>query len=264
MSRPKKTRGRKARSTSLTIAVVGEGVTPKDVGLRQLASILEATATAFESIAQDRDIEPPRLSLTKVKNGSAAYELASADGQAERAVGSFVATVRQRGRQSSARTRGALLRLHSAAAKAGAGLRIVPPDAAPGARPIMLAPPAEPDATIIEEATVVYARVVGLLLDVRDRGTVALRYDDGGRGDFQAEPEMVEAAARLIGRHVAARVTFLRGPEAERDTDGVVEAIEERAAPGDLLDAVTVARRQLEEHGLVVDAKAWLAEDRDE
>jgi len=248
--------------TKLTIAIDGEGVTLKDIGLRQLAQLLEATASAFEAVAQEKHLEAPKLSLAKAKQGSAAYELVSDDPQADRVVKSFVTTVRKRGKGSSPRTRTSLLRLHSTATKTGAGLRI--DSGEPGdkkQKPLYLAIPIEEDTSHVEEGTVVYARVVGLKLDAHDRGTVMLRYDDGGSGDFESSPDLLTEAARLIGKHVAARVTFQRG---EVDFEGEIERLEERAAPSQFLEAVSAARKTLEEQGIVFDATAWLAEEAGE
>ena len=102
---------------------------------------------------------------------------------------------------------------------------------------------------------------MGLKLDIYDRGTVLLRYDDGGSGDFESSSDLLGDAARLLGKHVAARVTFQRG---ETDYEGEIEGLEERSTPTNLLDAVAAARKTLEENGVVFDAKAWLAEDAEE
>jgi hypothetical protein len=253
---------KKPSASSITIAIVGEGVTPKDIGLRELAALLEATATTFEAIADEKNIETPRLSLARVKNGSAAYELASQDRQAPKMFNSFRATVRKRGKNSSPRIRYSLARLHSVATKSGAGLRVEPEVGEETAAPIMLAPPLPEDEARIEEGTVAYARVVGIKLDARDHATVTLRYDDGGHGDFDADADLVEAAARMIGRNVSARVTFQRGES--KDFDGALESLEERATPADLMDAIGVARTEIESKGIEVDAEAWWAEERED
>src|SRR5687767_3200452 len=105
------------KTTKFTIAIAGEGITPKDVPLRQLAELLEATAATFEAIAAEKKIEPPKLSLSQVKMGSAAYDVVSEDRYAGRAVSSFVTTVRRRGKGASPRTRNSLSRLHRIASK---------------------------------------------------------------------------------------------------------------------------------------------------
>jgi hypothetical protein len=246
----------------LTIAIVGEGVTPKNVTLRQLAALLEATATTFDALAADRNIEAPHLSLTRVKDGSAAYELHSQDRQASRAIDSFVATIRRRGKNASPRTRASLTRLHAVVTKAGASLRIDPVHATTNAKPIYLAAPLAEDDVSVEEGTVVFGRIVGLRLDARDRASVTIRYDDGGTGEFDAEADFLDRAARLIGRTVSARVTFHRGDS--KDYEGMIEDLEERPAPVELMTAIAKARAQLAERGIVISAKEWLAEERDD
>lgn len=248
--------------TRITIAIDGDGVTPADVGLRQLAALLEATAAALDAVAEERKIDPPRLSLAKVKHGSAAYELASVDARSARVVQGFVTTVRRRGKGASPRTRSALHRLHSVAAKTGAlRLDLVRTRADVEPQSIYVASPVENDDTTIEEGTVIFGRVVGIKLDAFDRASVTMRYDDGGQGQFDADANLVDVAAHMIGRHVAARVTFLRGEE--RDFEGAIEHLEERPPLGSFMEAIEHARQQLDEEGVQVDAAAWLGEERE-
>jgi len=245
----------------LTIALTGEGITPKDVSLRQLSELLEATAATFDSLAADRKMNPPTVSLAKVKEGSAAYELYSSDRQADRVAASFVTAVRRRGKGTSPRTRKSLQRMHKISARTGS-LRIDPMESSPNTKPIYLAPVlVEPD-TQVEEATVVYGRVVGLRIDARDQAGVTLRYDDGGQGEFEASLETLQKAAGLLGHAVAARVTFLRGEE--QDWEGEIEEIEERAAAGEFMETIKRARRELQEKGIVIDASKWLVERDDD
>jgi hypothetical protein len=245
----------------LTIALTGEGITPKDVSLRQLAELLDATAGTFDSLAAERRVNPPTVSLAKVKEGSAAYELYSSDRQADRVAASFVTAVRRRGKGSSPRTRKSLERMHRVSTQTGA-LRIDPIHPSPKAKPLYLAAPLKEEATQLEEATVVYGRVVGLRIDVRDKAVVTLRYDDGGQGDFEASPEMLQTAAGLLGRSVAAKVTFLRGDE--QDWEGEIEEIEERAGAGHFMETIKRARRELQEKGIVIDASTWVVDSDDE
>lgn len=261
MARTKK-KTPKPTEAKLTIAIVGEGVTPKSVTVRQLAAILEATAATFDAVAAEKNVDAPHLSLTRVKDGSAAYELASQDRQASRAMGSFVTTIRQRGKNSSPRTRASLTRLHSVATKAGAALRIDPIATTSNAKSIFLAAPLAEDDTNIEEGTIIHGRLVGIRLDVRDRASVTIRYDDGGTGEFDAESDFLDRAARLIGRNVAARVTFLRG--LNKDFEGSIEDIEERSPAGELMSAIEKARVDISEHGIVISAKEWFAEEHDD
>ena len=245
----------------LTIALTGEGITPRDVSLRQLAELLQATAATFDSLAADRKVNPPTVSLAGVKEGSAAYELYSSDRQADRVAASFLAAVRRRGKGTSPRTRRSLQRMHNVSAKTGS-LRIDPPKPAPKAKPLYLAPPVQDADTQLEEATVVYGRVVGLRIDARDQAAVTLRYDDGGQGEFETSIEILQRAAGLLGRSVAGRVTFLRGEE--QDWEGSLEEIEEHAEPGAFMEAIRRACQELQEKGIVIDASTWVVERDDE
>jgi hypothetical protein len=248
------------KPTKVTIAIDGEGVGLKDVSLRQLAELLEATAATFEAVAAEKHLEPPKMSLAKAKHGSAAYELVSEDRQAPRVVGAFMTAVRHRGKGSSPQTRNALGRLHRSATRTGV-LRLDQPDQKAKAKPIYLAAPVAEDETKIEEATVVFARVVGVNIDGNDKATVTLRYDDGGSGDFEADSDLITKAAALIARHVEARVTFLRGES--RDWAGCIEGIKERRPQSSFMAAIEEARHALIENGIVVDSKVWLSEDLD-
>lgn len=116
-------RSRKPRKPSkparLTIAIGGEGVSLRDVSLRQLAELLEATAATFEAVALEKQLPVPNVALTKVKAGSAAYELVSEDQGAERVYKSVLQVVRDRGKDSSPRTRRGMSRMLQAAGKTG-------------------------------------------------------------------------------------------------------------------------------------------------
>ncbi len=245
------------KPTTITIAIVGDGITPKDVSIRQLANLLEATAATFEAIAADGNTDPPKLSLSRVKQGSAAYDLRADAPGAHRVMTSFVATARKRGKDSSPRTRSALGRLQKVAAHAGAALRIDPLEGQK-TKPVILAAPIPEDDTQIEEGTVVHGRLVGLKLDARDKATITIRYDDGGHGDFAASAELMTEAAPLLGAHVLARVTFLRG---EQDWEGEIESIEERPEEQDFMSLIREARQKLQDRDVVVDARAWLTEN---
>jgi hypothetical protein len=245
---------------SVTIAVAGDGITPKDVSLRHLAELLEATAAAFEAVSAEKGVAVPVLSLAKVKTGSAAYQFYSEDAQAEGVAKSLYTAARKRGRGSSPAVRRSISRmLH--ASKAGP-LRIEPVNDNPKEKPVLIAEPLPDEGTEIDEGTVVYGRIVGVRIDTHDRGKVSLRYDDGGQGEFNSPPELVGSCATLLGRNVSARVTFVRGNE--RDWDGDLEEVVERSNATDLLTALEDARRELTEKGIVIDASQWiLDEDRE-
>jgi hypothetical protein len=114
----------------------------------------------------------------------------------------------------------------------------------------------------IQESTVVFARMVGVNIDEREKVTVWLRYDDGGSHAFVADPEILGKAAALIGRPVEARVTFARG----ESTDSAlrIESIKQRRPQGSLMALLEETRARMIEKGIVYDSRAIIAEDQDD
>jgi len=255
------TRRKTEKETFMTIAVGGEGVTPKDLSLRQLAELLQAMATTIEAVAAENAVQAPRFSLAKVQNGSAALRLVSDDEQAPMVRKSVLAAVRTRGRLNSPPTRSALLRLHKTAAKTGP-LRIESEEAGKKSKPIFLSVPVEIPETFVEDVTVVFGRIVGVRVVGTDEGKVMIRYDDGGTGEFEADPEMLTRAANLIGRHAACHVTIHRSEQ--HDMEGRLEDVEEQAQEADLMAELDRVREQLIARGVVVDAEAWRREEQGE
>jgi hypothetical protein len=256
---PKK---RKPQKTTIAIAVYGDGVKPKDVPVRQLVELLEATAATFDALASDKQVEPPRLSLAKITDGSARYHLVSEDSQAGRIAEAFWSAVKQRGKGASSKVRHQLGRLHRAASRAGAGLRVDPMSGQRASKPIYLAAPVEEERPQLEESTVVFARVVGVNIDYRDQASVTLRYDDSGSGEFGAEADILARAAEMIGQLVEADVTFARDEETKLALN--IEAIRRRKTQSSFMAAIEEARRAMSAKGIVYDSTRILAEDEDE
>lgn len=252
------TRRKPEKASSLTIAIGGEGVTPKDLTLRQLAEILEATASTIEAVAAEKEVAAPRFSLAKVLTGSAKLRLISEDQQAPMVRKSVLGAVRTRGRSNSPKTRRAMLRLYDVAAKTGP-LRFESEDAGEKSKPLLLSVPVEIAETFVEEATVVFGRIVGVRVVGGDEGAVMIRYDDGGSGEFEADPEILTRAAALIGGHAACHVTFQRGEQ--RDMEGRLEDLDERSHEVDIMAELGRVREQLQAQGIVVDAAAWRREE---
>jgi hypothetical protein len=248
--------------TRLAIAVEGEGLGPKDFSVRHLVELLEATAATFDALAAEKQVDAPSLSLTKITSGSVRLEFVSEDQHATRLVRAFWTAVKHRGKGTSPRTRRQLVRLHHAAARAGAALRIDPVDGQSGTKPIYLAAPVEEDRARIEQATVVFARVVGVNIDTHEKASVKLRYDDGGTGEFGADLEVLTQAAALIGHPVEANVTFAKGEESRLPL--WIEGLRKRKPQGSLVAAFAEARRAMTSKGIVYDSTAIIAADRDE
>src|SRR5262249_43923689 len=153
-------------------------VTPQDLPLRRLAELLEATATTIEAVAAEKQVEVPKFSVAEVLKGSAAYRLVSEDEQAPMVRKSVLAAVRSRGRTNSLQTRDALLRLHQVASKTGPLRLELEADGKKKAQKVFLSVPVELDDTFVEDATVIYGRVIGAKLVGTDDGVVTLRYDN--------------------------------------------------------------------------------------
>jgi hypothetical protein len=250
------------KPTRLTLAVEGEGLGPNDIPLRNLIELLEATAATFEALATEKQLAPPKMSLARITHGSARYEFVSDDRQAPRLTDAFWSAVKHRGKGLSQKTRRQLGRLHRAAARTGAALRIDPVDGKRTAKPIYLAAPIEEDRARIEEATLVYARIVGVNIDAHERASVTLRYDDGGSGEFGADLETLTQAAALIGHPVEASVTFAKGEEARLPLN--IEAIRQRKPQSSFMAAIEEARRSMTARGIVYDSTKLIAEDQED
>jgi hypothetical protein len=255
-------RKRKPSLTRIAIAVEGEGLGPKDVPLRQLAELLQAAAATFEALAAEKQIDPPRLSLARITSGSARYELVSEDRQAPRVAGAFWAAVKHRGKGTSPRTRRQLGRLYRAATRTGGALRVEPIDSKRTAKPIYLAAPIDEDRARIEEATVVFARVVGINIDSHENASVTLRYDDGGSGEFGADLDVLTKAAELIGQPVEANVTFAKGEETRLALS--IERIRRRKPQSSFMTVIEQARQSMAAKGIIYDSTELLAEDEDD
>lgn len=247
--------------TRLALAIEGEGLGPKDINVRHLVELLEAMAATFDALAAERKIDAPSLSLAKISSGSVRLELVSEDRHAPRLVDDFWTAVKHRGKGTSPKTRRQLGRLHRAAARAGAALRIDPIGGKRGAKPIYLAVPVEEERAKIEEATVVFARVVGVNIDAHEKASVTLRYDDGGSGEFGADIEILTRAAALIGHPVEANVTFAMGEDAKLPLH--IEGIRKRKPQSSLMAALDEARRALTLKGIVYDSTKIIAEDEE-
>ncbi|HSJ99715.1 MAG TPA: hypothetical protein VK932_00685 [Kofleriaceae bacterium] len=246
------------KPATLTIAIDGAGVTPKDVSLRNLIEVLEAAAYTFEAIADEKRLGRPKLSLARIKEGSAELHIYSEDRQTPRVFDRFVAVARRRGKGASPNTRRGLERIHNAGARAGATIRI----GGKTRRPLLLAAPVPEDETKIQEATVVFARVVGVNIDARERATVKLRYDDGGSHEFVADSDTLGKAATLIGLPVEARVTLARGEST--DSGLSIESIKQRRPQSSFMALLEETRERMIARGIVYDSTAIIAEDRDD
>jgi len=239
----------------LEVAIEGDGLSPRDVNVRHLAELLQATAAAVEAVAQEEGVDPPELRLVEMRTGLAAYDLLSKHPDASRVFRGLYQAAKTRGKKNGAPVRHALSRMHHAS-RIGS-IRIVPQDAKgiPRAKPIHLAPPLEGVTATFEAATEIHGRVVGVLIGRGERTNVRIRLDGGGTDDFEADAGVADSAARLFGRNVAATVTYEIGEDSK--IAGRIENVTEWDN-ADLLDVLRDAREELADSGIEVDAGAWL------
>jgi len=241
----------------LEVAIEGDGLSPRDVNVRHLAELLQATAAAVDAVALEEGVDPPELRLVEIRTGSAAYDLLSQHPDAPRVFRGFYNAAKTRGKKNGAPVRHALARMHHSS-RIGS-IRIVPRDAkgAPRAKPVHLAPPLEEVAATFEAATEVHGRVTGVILGRGEKTVVRLRIDGGGTDDFVADASVAESAARLFGRNVTATVTYEIGADSE--VAGHIECVTEWDG-ADLFDALRDARDELADSGVEIDVGAWLDE----
>jgi hypothetical protein len=243
----------------LELAIEGEGLSPSDVSVRQLAELLQAAASAADAIAEEQGIEPVDLRLVNVRKGSAAYDLTSPSPDAGQVLRELYHAAKTRAKKSTPKVRHAMQRLHGAS-KLGS-LRMVPQDSGGkpmrSAKAIHLAPPIEEASHSIDAGAEIQGRVVGVFVGRGNSTTVRIRHDRGGTDDFSAEPDVAETAARLFNRRANARVTY--SIDHDTKTAGTIERVS-LWEDEDLLEVVNAARQDIESDGDVIDVEKWLEE----
>jgi hypothetical protein len=235
----------------LELAIEGEGLSPKDVNVRQLAELLEATASVMEAIAAERGLEAPILRLVEVHDGSAAYELTSESEDAPDVLRAFYSAAKSRARASSQKVKSAMSRLHNAS-KQGS-LRLVPRDShgTAKAKAIHLAPPVHEKNIPLESGTEIQGRVIGVIISRGDTARVRFRSDNGRTDEFVAEPDVADAAARLFNKRAVASVSYYIG-RGSYDA-GAINKINSWDG-SDIFDVL----HDIEADGIAIDTAAWL------
>jgi hypothetical protein len=241
----------------MEVAIEANGISPKDVPVRQLIELLEAAISAVDAVARENGLEPPAMRLVGVRQGSAAYELYSDAANAPKVVRGLYNATKERGAHSGPVVRKALARLHHAT-KVGQ-IRITSRVAAQGKRPprpVYVAPPIESEELNSEMAAEYYGRVVGLYVK-NEQTFVRFRLDDGGTEEFLTRTDLESRAASLFNR--TARVYVVHTLCGDEATDGVIEAIDEWSGE-DFLTVMHSLREDLARKGVSVDVEAWLQE----
>jgi hypothetical protein len=238
---------------TLEIAVVGKGISPKDISIDHLAELLHAATEALSSIAAEAGLPRIMPSLKSVKRGSAVYEFVSAEPTWPTAVDRFYGAVSSRGQHDSPRVRRSLARLFQSA-RIGA-LRV----AVPGEQrhpPLIMAAPLEPEPLHVEFSRVLYGRAVGV--NELERGwSVKIALVDGGRIELDTTEPLAQLAARLFGRFVRAEARFARDGEAETPFQLCDLAA---WANEDLIATMDGVRESLRKDQIKVPTKEWLKE----
>ncbi len=256
----KKRRDQNRKLDAIEVKIGGEGVGLESVPIRALAELLQAAASAVETVAKASGMEAPAMHLIEVREGSAAYTLASESTQAAAVIGDLYDTAKLRGKGAQPEVRHALKRLHGEAAKYGS-LRIrTPPSRSGRARKeITVAPPIDDQAPGHESYEDVYGRVVGLYAARDSTIVIHIRIEEGRTEAFSADESLVGAATAMFNKYVMARVVYAYDVDTKEPL--TVESIVawERAA-GDFAFAADKFRSDLQEEGIEIDASEWLAE----
>ncbi|MFC1642754.1 hypothetical protein ACFL5O_08735 [Myxococcota bacterium] len=238
------------------VAIEGQGFSPADVPVRQLAELLEAAAAAVDAIAAERGIKLPAPRLVAVRAGSAAYDLRIPDASAGPLVAELEKHIAARGKDSSLAVRHALERFHRAG-RVGS-VRFCMFRSGP-ANPLYVAPPLEQVVAPFEAASEVYGQIVA----VAERGNrlvIRLRLDDGQAADFEANQDTAQRAARLFLRCVHAEVLY--DVEAGHESPATITDLEpwDDSRDEGALANFDAAREQLMRNGVHLRASDWLRE----
>lgn len=240
----------------LEVAVVGSGIRPEDLDIRQLSQLLATTSAVLDAIAADQNRSAPRPSLKSIRRGSAVAVLWSEEDGWEDEIVSFYQVVASRAEAASERVRSALHRLYRSVTIGAIRVAAVDLKTRSVAKPIVMAQPLEVVPKQHVFGTTFYGRVVGVN-HYTDRVAVKIEHVDGGREEFAAEPSIAEAAARLFGRSVRADVE-MSWDESQRRGVSLREL--RPWAEIDFVDALMESRAELRDKGVKIDFDAMMKE----
>ncbi len=249
---------RASSDAELELAIVGEGVAPRDVPLREVIALLEAMAGLLEEAAKEMDLPPPACTLTAVRKGSAEYALPIDEVTSDDAVARYALNAaRTRGVDAPPSVRRQIARLHKASGVGPVRLALRGPNPI---APFLLAAPKDDADPELEEVEDLHATIVGVTVGRQTEFKVRLRLEGARTEEFTADDEVAEQAASFFNRSVRARVTFYRTKHDERP--GAIERVDADEAV-DLMRALTELRDDVRAAGVEIDASAYL-EDNDE
>ena len=249
----------------LEVAIVGEGLSPVDVSIVELAKLLEATAEALAAVAEEGGLPPPRPSLAEIKSGSAVYVLTANEPTWADVVHSLREHVASRGKSGNARTRHALTSMYRAGSRLGAlrlcpveevrqPLRYIPPPLQLQSQQVMMVAPLEAAPAELESTTTVYGTVVGIN-SFADHTTVKIELIDSDRHEFEATDQLAEKAAKFFRQKVRASavLSWRDDKVAERELVSV-----ERWTELPFLETMKAIREEIDKSEAAIDVDDWL------
>lgn len=237
--------------------MVGAGIVPEDVNIRELAEMLSATSAALDALAQESGRAVVIPSLKTIKRGSAVTVLWSEEPTWAELARSFYDAVETRCVGFTQRVRDAFARLHRSVKVGSIAVAATGIPHAPSRPRIVMAAPVDEKRRSALYSTTYYGCVVGVNQLSNGRFTVKIAHMDGGREDFETSPKTAAAAARLFDHTVRAEVEM--GWDGNKRSGLVLRTLSAWSEP-DFVASLLDARRELAARGVTFDLDAVLKE----
>ncbi len=253
--------------SALEVRIAGEGLSPRDIPIGELARLLTAASSLLRTIAGERKIDAPEVALVELRAGSVALKLEASDPEADAAFATLAESmheaVRTRGHGASSTVRSALGKLYEACRRGP--LEISGHTGAAELAPVLMAQPLSVVPDKIDATSVLLGRVEGITL-VRERFEVAFKPADGGsRLQLRTDKSgMAERAARLFNRSARVKVRFTRSSEGARDDWELIQITS--WDPSNLVEVMAGIGQDLQSQGFEVNADRFaqsLRQDRE-
>jgi len=241
---------------SLNISVVGEGISPEDVPIEELGSLLKATAALLRAVANEQRVTAPEVALVRVTHGSAAYAFRATDPVSDRVFAPIVdgahRAIRVRGSGYSRPVRTALERLYGACTRgplqvAGRALDGSSFDA------VTMAAPLQSEPLSVDATTTLHGKIVSVVC-ARTGYELTLKPRDGSaRVELYTEDdELAERSASQFNQNVKLYAQFSVGPDGKRNAWRLLNV--SRYEPRSFLDVLDEIRDELTLEGVDIDA----------
>ena len=206
---------------TLNISVVGAGISPEDIPIDELGTLLKATAALLRAVASDRKGTAPDVALVDVSYGSAAYAFTAVDSTNDATFAPLVEVahraVRLRGSGYSRPIRSALERLYGACTRGALEVGGRSKDGA--LENVVMGAPLQAEPISIEATTALYGRIVSVLC-TKDGYELALKPRDGSaRVELFTDADgLAEKAASLFNQNVCVYAAFALSREGKRSS----------------------------------------------